>query len=35
MRIGGGLEKPYGNPDKWYKLTRELEYRGVLAASLS
>ena len=31
MRIGGGIEKPYSNPDEWYKLVSELGYRAVLA----
>ncbi len=24
MRIGGGIEKPYSNPDEWYRLVSEL-----------
>ncbi len=31
MRIGGGIERPYSNPDEWYQLVRELGYRAVLA----
>ncbi|HEX3078380.1 MAG TPA: sugar phosphate isomerase/epimerase family protein [Lachnospiraceae bacterium] len=31
MRIGGAIEKPYNNPEEWYKLVRELGYRAVLA----
>jgi len=31
MRIGGGIEKPYSNPEEWYKLVSELGYRAVLA----
>jgi sugar phosphate isomerase/epimerase len=31
MRIGGGIEKPYHNPEEWYKLVKELGYRAVLA----
>ena len=31
MRIGGGIEKPYNNPDEWYELVKELGYRAVLA----
>ncbi len=30
MRIGGGIERPYHNPDEWYKLVEELGYRAVL-----
>ena len=31
MRIGGGIEKPYSNPEEWYELVKELGYRAVLA----
>ncbi len=31
MRIGGGIEKTYSNPEEWYKLVTELGYRAVLA----
>ena len=31
MRIGGVINKPYSNPDEWYKLVRELGYRAVLS----
>ena len=31
MRIGGAIEKPYNNPEEWYKLVKELGYRAVLA----
>lgn len=31
MRIGGGIERPYSNPDEWYQLVRELGYTAVLA----
>lgn len=31
MRIGGGIERPYSNPDEWYKLVSELGYRAVLS----
>ena len=31
MRIGGGIGKPYSNPEQWYELIRELGYRAVLA----
>lgn len=31
MRIGGGIEKTYNNPEEWYKLVRELGYRAVLS----
>lgn len=31
MRIGGGIEKPYSNPQEWYKLVEQLGYRAVLA----
>ena len=30
MRIGGGIERPYHNPDEWYQLVKELGYRAVL-----
>ena len=30
MRIGGAIEKPYKNPEQWYKLVKELGYRAVL-----
>jgi hypothetical protein len=26
MRIGGGIERPYRNPDEWYSLVKELGY---------
>jgi sugar phosphate isomerase/epimerase len=31
MRIGGGIEKPYKNPDEWLALVSELGYRAVLS----
>ena len=31
MRIGGGIEKPYQNPQEWYRLVEQLGYRAVLA----
>lgn len=31
MRIGGGIEKPYQNPQEWYRFVEELGYRAVLA----
>ncbi len=31
MRIGGGVEKPYSNPQEWYALVKELGYRAVLS----
>jgi sugar phosphate isomerase/epimerase len=31
MRIGGGIEKPYANPDEWASLVAELGYRAVLS----
>ncbi len=31
MRIGGGIERPYQNPQEWYQLVEELGYRAVLA----
>lgn len=31
MRIGGGIVKPYRNPEEWYQLVKELGYRAVLA----
>jgi sugar phosphate isomerase/epimerase len=31
MRIGGGIERPYSNPEEWYSLVKELGYRAVLA----
>ena len=31
MRIGGGIEKPYHNPQEWYRLVEQLGYRAVLA----
>ena len=31
MRIGGAVEKPYSNPEQWYKWVEELGYRAVLA----
>lgn len=30
MRIGGGIERPYHNPDEWYQLVEALGYRAVL-----
>ena len=30
MRIGGGIEKPYHNPEEWYQLVSQLGYRAVL-----
>ena len=31
MRIGGGIEKTYSNPEEWYTLVKELGYRATLA----
>lgn len=31
MRIGGGIEKPYHNPEEWYQLVSQLGYRAVLS----
>ncbi len=31
MRIGGAIEKPYSDPQEWYKWVQELGYRAVLA----
>jgi len=31
MRIGGGIEKAYENPEEWYALVSELGYRAVLS----
>lgn len=31
MRIGGGIEKPYKNPDEWIALVKDLKYSAVLA----
>ena len=31
MRLGGGIEREYKNPDEWLKLVRELGYSAVLA----
>lgn len=31
MRLGGGIEKPYKNPDEWIKLVKELGYSCVLS----
>ncbi len=31
MRIGGGIEKPYSNPQEWYEWVKQLGYRAVLA----
>ncbi|WMJ87258.1 sugar phosphate isomerase/epimerase family protein [Anaerocolumna sp. MB42-C2] len=30
MRIGGGIEKPYTNPDEWIALVKDLNYSAVL-----
>lgn len=30
MRIGGGIEKPYSNPDEWLALVKDLGYSAVL-----
>jgi sugar phosphate isomerase/epimerase len=30
MRIGGGIEKPYANPDEWIALVKDLNYSAVL-----
>jgi sugar phosphate isomerase/epimerase len=30
MRIGGGIEKTYNNPDEWIQLVKELKYSAVL-----
>ena len=27
MRIGGGIQRPYKNPEEWYGLVQELGYR--------
>ena len=34
MRIGGGIEKPYHNPEEWYQLVSQLGYRAVLSPVL-
>ena len=31
MRIGGGIEKPYQNPEEWVKLAKDLRYSAVLS----
>lgn len=31
MRIGGGIERSYNNPQEWYELVKELGYRAVLS----
>lgn len=31
MRIGGGIEKPYSNPQEWYGFIKQLGYRAVIA----
>jgi len=31
MRIGGGIEKPYSNPEEWIALVKDLNYSAVLA----
>ena len=30
MRIGGGVERPYSNPQEWYQIVEEMGYRAVL-----
>lgn len=30
MRLGGGIEHPYSNPDEWLQLVRDLNYSTVL-----
>lgn len=30
MRIGGGIEKPFSNPDEWIALVKDLKYSAVL-----
>lgn len=31
MRIGGGIERNYQNPEEWYQHVKELGYRAVLS----
>ena len=31
MRIGGGIEKPYHNPEEWVKYAKDLRYSAVLS----
>lgn len=31
MRLGGGIEKPYSNPDEWIALVKDLKYSAVLS----
>ncbi|MBA3073446.1 MAG: sugar phosphate isomerase/epimerase [Anaerolineae bacterium] len=31
MRIGGAIERPYNNPEEWFRWVKELGYRAVLA----
>ncbi|MBO4749609.1 MAG: sugar phosphate isomerase/epimerase [Lachnospiraceae bacterium] len=31
MRIGGGIEKPYQNPEEWVRLAKDLRYSAVLS----
>ncbi|HHX61122.1 MAG TPA: sugar phosphate isomerase/epimerase, partial [Epulopiscium sp.] len=31
MRIGGGIEKPYTNPDEWIAIVKDLTYSAVLS----
>ncbi len=31
MRIGGSIEREYKNPEEWYRLVEELQYRAVIA----
>lgn len=31
MRIGGSIEKEYKNPEEWYRLVEELQYRAVIS----
>lgn len=31
MRIGGGIEKPYSNPDEWLAFVKDLGYSAVIA----
>ena len=30
MRLGGGVEKPYRNPEEWLKWVKELQYSAVI-----
>ena len=31
MRIGGGIEKPYNNPEEWVALAKSLRYSAVIS----